>query len=206
MNTKTENRTMIVLKDDNTEDERVCPNYKKIIEISTAVRSKRYTQAQQMLADIQAIGSKIIAPTIQSVAQAGEERILLAVTDITWGMLEPHFSSMKLASMRCGVADLIKRVHWHVPAVTILDYVSLSSSMTDMPAVVRACVALGTRVVVVNCSSEHEARTMIKYGAADCLPSLEIAGAIDTLKSSTGTLITQVQMGTAGSWWKRILG
>ncbi len=184
----------------------VFPDFKKIIERATAVRSKRYTQAQQMLADIQAIGSKIIAPTIQSVAQAGEERILLAVTDITWGMLDPHFSSLKLASMRCGVTDLIKRVHWHVPAVTILDYVSLSGSMTDMPAVVRACVALGTRVIVVNCPSENEARTMIKYGAADCLPSLEITGAIDTLKSSTETLITQVQMGTGGSWWKRILG
>jgi len=184
----------------------VFPDFKKIIERATAVRSKRYTQAQQMLADIQAIGSKIIAPTIQSIAQAGEERILLAVTDMTWGMLEPHFSSMKLASMRCAVTDLIKRVHWHVPAVTILDYVSLSGSMTDMPAVVRACVALGTRVIVVNCPSENEARTMIKYGAADCLPSLEITGAIDSLKSSTGTLITQVQMGTGGSWWKRILG
>src|SRR5207253_7992163 len=84
----------------NTLSPSVFPDFKKIIERSTAVRSKRYTQAQQMLADIQAIGSKIIAPTIQSVAQAGEERILLAVTDITWGMLEPHFSSMKLASMR----------------------------------------------------------------------------------------------------------
>jgi serine/threonine protein kinase/class 3 adenylate cyclase len=184
----------------------VFPDFKKIIERATAVRSKRYTQAQQMLADIQAVGGKIIAPTIQSVAQAGEERILLSVTDATWAMLEPHFSSIKVVSMRCVVTDLIKRVHWHVPAVTILDYLSLSGSMADMPAVVRACVALGTRVIVVNCPSEHEARTMIKYGAADCLPSLEIAGAIDTLKSSTETLITQVQMGSGGSWWKRILG
>src|SRR5947207_156330 len=104
----------------------IFPDFKKIIERATAVRSKRYTQAQQMLADIQAIGARIIGPTIQSVAQAGEERILLGVTDITWGMLEPHFTSMKLASMRCAVTDLIKRVHWHVPAVTILDYVSLS--------------------------------------------------------------------------------
>ena len=184
----------------------VFPDFKKIIERATAVRSKRYTQAQQMLADIQAIGAKIIGPTIQSVAQAGEERILLGVTDITWGMLEPHFTSMKLASMRCAVTDLIKRVHWHVPAVTILDYVSLSGSMADVPAVVRACVALGTRVIVVNCPSESEAQAMIKYGAADCLPSLEMMGAIDTLKLSTETLITQVQMGSAGSWWKRILG
>ena len=63
-----------------------------------------------------------------------------------------------------------------------------------------------TRVVVVNCPSEAEARTMLKYGAADCLPSLELPGAVDTLKSSVETLITQVQMGGGGAWWKRILG
>ena len=113
---------------------------------------------------------------------------------------------MKVVSTRCAITDLIKRVHWHVPAVTILDYVSLASSMTDIPAVVRACVALGTRIIVINCPSEAEARTMIKCGAADCLPSLEIPGAVDTLTSSTETLITQVQMGSGGSWWKRILG
>src|SRR5436190_20536138 len=113
---------------------------------------------------------------------------------------------MKLSSMRCAVTDLIKRVHWHVPAVTILDYVSLTGSMSDAPALVRACVALGTRVIVVNCPSEAEARTMLKYGASDCTPTLALPGVIDTLKSSTETLITQVQMGGGGSWWKRILG
>jgi class 3 adenylate cyclase len=182
------------------------PDFKKIIERAAAPRQKRYSRASDMLGDIQEIGSKIIAPTIQSVAQAGEERILLAVTDATWAMLETPFASMKVASTRCAVSDLIKRVHWHVPAVTILDYVSLAASMSDVPAVVRACVALGTRVIVINCPSETEARAMTKCGAADCLPSLEIAGAIDTLKSSTETLITQVQMGSGGSWWKRILG
>jgi hypothetical protein len=61
-------------------------------------------------------------------------------------------------------------------------------------------------VIVINCPSETEARTMIKCGAADCLPSLDVAGAVDTLTSSTETLITQIQMGNGGSWWKRILG
>src|SRR3989441_3922876 len=117
----------------------VFPDFKRIIERATAVRSKRYTQAQQMLDDIQETGSKSIAPYNQSVAQAGEERILLCVTDSVWAMLEAPFAAMKLASMRCTVTDLIKRVHWHVPAVTILDHVSLSSSMTEGPAVVRAC-------------------------------------------------------------------
>jgi serine/threonine protein kinase len=182
------------------------PDFKKIIERATAVRSKRYSQAAEMLQDIQRIGSRIIAPTIQSMAQAGEERILLAVTDSAWNTLEVPFSSMKLASMRCSVPDLIKRVHWHAPAVTIIDYVALSGSMSDAPALVRACRALGTRVIVVNCPSEAEARIMLKYGAADCLPSLAVPGAVDTLKSSVETLITQVQMGGGGAWWKKILG
>lgn len=181
-------------------------DFKKVIERATAPRAKRYSQASEMLEDIQEIGSKIIAPTIQSVAQAGEERILLAVTDAAWAMLERPLASMKVVSTRCAITDLIKRVHWHVPAVTILDYISLANSMTDIPAVVRACVALGTRVIVINCPSEAEARPMIKCGAADCLPSLEIPGAVDTLTASTETLITQVQMGSGGSWWKRILG
>ena len=182
------------------------PDFRKIIERATAVRAKRYTQANEMLEDIQRIGAKIIAPTIQSMAQAGEERILLAVADPTSKLIEAPFSTMKVEGMRCTVPDLIKRVHWHVPAVTILDYVSLAASMSDAPALVRACQALGTRVIVVNCPSEAEARTMLKHGAADCLPSLEIPGAVDTLKSSVETLITQVQMGSGGAWWKRILG
>jgi len=159
-----------------------------------------------MLEDIQKIGSKIIAPTIQSVAQAGEERVLVCVTDSAWPLLEGPFATMKVTVNRCSVNDLIKRVHWHVPAVTILDYISLAGSMSDAPALVRACVTLGTRVIVVNCPSEAEARTMIKGGAADCMPALEVTGAVDTLKSSTETLITQVQMGGGGKWWKRILG
>jgi serine/threonine protein kinase/class 3 adenylate cyclase len=184
----------------------VFPDFKKIIERAIAPRSKRYGQAGEMLEDIQRIGAKVIAPTIQSVAQAGEERILVCATDFVWSLIETPFTSAKLATMRCTVPDLIKRVHWHVPAVTILDYVSLAGSISDAQALVRACVALGTRVIAVNCPSEAEARTMLKYGASDCLPSLEIPGAVDTLKSSTETLITQVQMGSGGSWWKRILG
>jgi serine/threonine protein kinase/class 3 adenylate cyclase len=184
----------------------IFPDFKKIIERATATRPKRYTKASEMLEEVQQVGSKVIAPTIQSVAQAGEERILLAVTDETWNKLEADVTSMKVAGMRCTVAGLIKRVHWHVPAVTILDYVSLAESMTDIPAVVRACVALGTRIIVINCPSESEARMMLKCGAADCLPLLDVPGAVDTLKSSAETLITQVQMGSGGSWWKRILG
>lgn len=184
----------------------VFPDFRKIIERATAQRGKRYSQAAEMMEDIQKIGAKVIAPTIQSVAQAGEERILVSVTDAVWSLIEAPLTSAKLAMMRCSVADLIKRVHWHVPAVTILDYVSLAGSMSEAQAIVRACVALGTRVIVVNCPSEAEARTMLKYGASDCLPSLEIPGGVDTLKSSTETLITQVQMGSGGSWWKRILG
>jgi class 3 adenylate cyclase len=182
------------------------PDFRKIIERATAPRPRRYGKAVEMLEDIQRVGSRIIAPTIQSMAQAGEERILLAVTDAAWSTLEAPVASMRLASMRCTVPDLIKRVHWHAPAVTIIDYVALSGSMSDAPALVRACQALGTRVVVVNCPSEAEARTMLKYGAADCLPALEISGAVETLKSSVETLITQVQMGGGGAWWKKLLG
>jgi serine/threonine protein kinase/class 3 adenylate cyclase len=184
----------------------IFPDFKKIIERAVAPRQKRYSKASEMLEEIRQVGSKIIAPTIQSMAQAGEERILVAVMDTTWQILEAPFSLMKVVCTRSTVTDLIKRVHWHVPAVTILDYVSLASSMTDIPAVVRACVALGTRVIVINCPSETEARVMIKCGAADCLPTIEMPGAVDTLKSSTETLIAQVQMGSGGSWWKRILG
>src|SRR5207248_6427860 len=89
------------------------PGFKKVIERATASRSRRYSQASEMLEDIQEIGSKIIAPTIQSVAQAGEERILLAVTDEAWAVLERHFALMKVVSTRCAITDLIKRVHWH---------------------------------------------------------------------------------------------
>jgi class 3 adenylate cyclase len=184
----------------------IFPDFKKIIERAIAPRQKRYSKASEMLHDVQQVGSKVIAPTIQSMAQAGEERILVSVTDATWQVLETPFASMKVTATRCTINDLIKRVHWHVPAVTILDYVSLAGSMSDIPAVVRACVALGTRVIVINCPSESEARVMLKCGAADCLPSIEIPGAVDTLKSSTETLIAQVQMGSGGSWWKRILG
>src|SRR5207244_5443387 len=89
----------------------IFPDFKKIIERAIAPRQKRYSKASEMLEDVQEVGSKIIAPTIQSMAQAGEERILLAVTDAAWTMLETPFSSMKVTSTRCGVPELIKRVH-----------------------------------------------------------------------------------------------
>jgi hypothetical protein len=158
-----------------------------------------------MLDDIRRIGAKIIAPTIQSIAQSGEERIVAAVTDDAWKLLEPAFGSMKIMAVQCKITELIKRVHWNVPAVTVLDFVAMANAAADATAVVRACTALGTRSIVINCPSEAEARVMLKHGAADCLPSLTIPGAVDTLKTSIETLIAQVQMG-GGSWWKRILG
>src|SRR5207253_4729788 len=57
----------------------IFPDFKKIIERATAPRQKRYSEASEMLEQIQELDKKVIAPTIQSVAQAGEERILLAV-------------------------------------------------------------------------------------------------------------------------------
>lgn len=181
------------------------PDFKKVIERSTAARAKRYATAEEMLEDIRRIGAKIIAPTIQSIAQAGEERILVCVTDGAWQMLEAPLKALQTMLVQARVAELIKRVHWNVPAVTVLDFTAMANAAADANALVRACQALGTRVVVVNCPSEAEARTMLKNGAADCVPSLDIPGAIDTLQTSIATLMAQVQMGS-GPWWKRILG
>src|SRR5260370_13305472 len=100
----------------------IFPDFKKIIERAIAPRSKRYSKAFEMLEDIQEVGAKIIAPTIQSVAQAGEERILLAVTDAAWAVIQPAIAAMKVTGTRCTVAELIQRVSWHVPALTILAY------------------------------------------------------------------------------------
>src|SRR5439155_12888118 len=83
----------------------IFPDFKKIIERAIAPRQKRYSKASEMLEDVQEVGSKIIAPTIQSMAQAGEERILLAVTDASWAILEPAFAQMKVTSTRCTVID-----------------------------------------------------------------------------------------------------
>ena len=157
-----------------------------------------------MLEDIRKLGAKIIAPTIQSIAQSGDERILFAVTDSTWKTIEEPLKTLK-GVVRCSIVDLVKKVHWYVPSVTVLDYSAISSSGTDAVSILRACNALGTRPIVVNCSSESEARPLLKAGAADCLASLEIPGAIDGLKTSIETLIMKVQLG-GGAWWKRVLG
>jgi serine/threonine protein kinase/class 3 adenylate cyclase len=182
------------------------PEFKKIVERAIAPRQKRYASAEEMLVDLEKLRGKVIGPTIQSVAQTGEERVLMAVTESTWTPLEAPFGAAKLMTVRCDAKDLIKKVHWHVPAVTVLDFTAFSSTMTDIPAQIRACQALGTRVIVINCPSEAEARVYLKNGAADCLPSITIHGAVETLKSSIETLITQVQLGTGSSWWKKILG
>ena len=49
----------------------------------------------------------------------------------------------------------------------------------------------------------HEPHALIKN--IDLSKALEVPGVIDTLKSSTEILITQVQTG-GGKWWKKILG
>ena len=180
------------------------PELIKIIERATAPRSKRYSRAEEMLEDIRKLGAKIIAPTIQSIAQAGDERILFAVTDSTWTAIEEQLKTLK-SVVRCSIADLVKKVHWYVPSVTVLDYPAIAGSGTDAVSILRACAALGTRTIVVNCPSESEARPLLKAGAADCLASLEIPGAIDGLKTSIETLIMKVQLG-GGAWWKRVLG
>lgn len=182
------------------------PEFKKIIERAIAPPQKRYSQAEEMMEDIEKLRVKIIGPTIQNMAQTGEERVLLAITEDSWKVLEAPLTSTKVVSIRCNAHETIKRVHWNVPAVTVLDYPAFTGVLIDIPSQIRACQALGTRVIVINCPSESEARTFLKSGAADCLPSLEYPGAIDTLKTSIETLITQVQMGSGGSWWKKILG
>lgn len=180
------------------------PELVKIIERATASRAKRYSRAEEMLEDIRKIGSKIIAPTIQSIAQTGDERILFAVSDPTWWLLEEPLKGLKSA-VRCKIADVVKKVHWYVPSVTVIDYIALAGSSTDPISILRACTALGTRTIVINCPSEAEARPLLKAGAADCLASLEMPAAIDGLKTSIETLIMRVQLG-GGAWWKRVLG
>jgi hypothetical protein len=180
------------------------PEFKKIIERATAVRSKRYSRAEEMLEDIRRLGAKIIAPTIQSIAQSGDDRVLFAVTDGTWTAIEAPLKTVK-GAVRCSMADIVKKVHWYVPSVTVLDYSAIAGSSTDAVSILRACTALGTRTIVINCPSEAEARPLLKAGAADCLASLEIPGAIDGLRTSIETLIMKVQLG-GGAWWKRVLG
>ena len=77
--------------------------------------------------------------------------------------------------------------------------------MSSVPEQVHACGALGPKVVVVNCGSIDEAQDMLKAGAADCTASLEAPQAIEALTMSVDTLITQIQLGTGKSWWKRII-
>ncbi len=87
----------------------------------------------------------------------------------------------------------------HLEKINRGDIHALAKSETAATLLPGCCFHLGLQHYA-------PARELIKAGAADCLPSLEITGAVDTLKSSVETLITQVQMGGGGSWWKRILG
>ena len=60
-------------------------------------------------------------------------------------------------------------------------------------------------VIMTGYATTAGAVELMKAGAADCLASLEIPGAIDGLKTSIETLIMKVQLG-GGAWWKRVLG
>ena len=181
------------------------PDFVKIIDRAIADRSKRYSVPEEMLGDLRSMGSKILASTIQSIAQAGEERVLVASEDSGWAMLEPALKARKLEATRCKMDDLLKSIHWNVPAVTVLDFALLATSTSSVPDQVRACTALGTKVIVTNCGSITEAQDMMKAGASDCTASLEAPQAIEALTMSVDTLITQIQLGTGKSWWKRII-
>ena len=181
------------------------PEFIKIIDRAIADRSKRYSAPEEMLGDIRSMGAKVLGSTIQSVAQSGEERVLVASEDSSWAILEPVLKARKVDPTRCTLDDLLKSVHWHIPAVTVLDFTLLATSTSSVPDLVRACSVLGTKVIVTNCGSITEAKDMIAAGASDCTASLEAPQAIEALTMSIDTLITQIQMGTGKSWWKRIL-
>ena len=181
------------------------PDFVKIMGRSIADRSKRYSTPDEMLEDLRSMGSKVLGSTIQSVAQSGEERVLVAAEDSSWAILEPALAERKLNTMRCGLNELLKQIHWNIPAVTVLDFTLLATSMSSVPEQVHACSTLGTKVVVINCGSINEAQDMLKAGAADCTASLESPQAIEALTMSVDTLITQIQLGTGKSWWKRII-
>src|SRR5262249_12153547 len=137
------------------------PEPVQIIERATAPRSRRYSRAEEMFADIRKIGAQIIATTIQRIAQTGDEGILSAVSDATSKMLEEPLKSLK-STVRCKITDLVKKVHWYVPSVTVIDYVALAGLGTDPVSILRACTALGTRTIIINCPSETEARPLLK--------------------------------------------
>ncbi len=181
------------------------PDFVKIVGRAIADRSKRYSAPEEMLGDLRSMGAKVLGSTIQSIAQSGEERVLVAVEDPSWAILEPALKARKVDPLRCKLDDLLKSVHWHIPAVTVLDFTLLATSMSSVPDQVRACSALGTKVIVTNCGSINEAQDMMKAGAADCTASLDAPQSMEALTMSIDTLITQIQLGTGKSWWKRIL-
>ena len=181
------------------------PDFVRIIDRAIADRSKRYSVPEEMLGDIRSMGAKVLGSTIQSVAQSGEERVLVASEDSSWAIIEPALKARKVDPTRCKLDDLLKSVHWHIPSVTVLDFTLLATSTSSVPDLVRACSVLGTKVIVTNCGSITEAKDMIAAGASDCTASLEAPQAIEALTMSIDTLITQIQLGTGKSWWKRIL-
>ena len=181
------------------------PDFVKIIARAIAERPKRYSTPEDMLGDLHGMASKVLSSTIESIAQSGEERVLVAVEDSSWSIMEPALEARKFINIRCGLDNILKYVHWHIPAVTVLDAALLNSSGIDVNERVAACSALGTRVIVINCGAIEEAQNLIKNGAADCTAAIGAPQSLEALTMSIDTMITQIQLGSGKSWWKRIL-
>ena len=181
------------------------PGFVKIIARAITDRSKRYSSPDEMLEELRGMSPKVLESTMQLIAQSGEERILVVAEDSSWSTLQAMLEADKLIAIRCHLDELLKQVHWHIPAVTILDFGLLATSMSSVPEQVRASSALGTKVIVVNCGTINEAQDMLKAGAADCTASLEAPQSMEALSLSIETLMAQIHLGTGKSWWKRIL-
>ena len=181
------------------------PDFVKIIARAIADRSKRYATPDEMLEELHGMSSKVLESTIATIAQAGEERILVAAEDSSWSRLQPILEADNVTVMRCRLDELLKQVHWQVPAVSILDFTLLATSMSSVPDQVRACSVLGTKVVVVNCGTINEAKDMLEAGASDCTASLEAPQSGEALELAISTLMAQIQLGSGKSWWKRTI-
>ena len=181
------------------------PNFVKIIARAIADRSKRYSSPEEMLEELRGMGSRVLESTMQIIAQSGEERILVAAEDAAWETLQTMLEANNITAMRCRLDELLKQVHWQVPSVTILDFTMLATSLSSVPEQVRACSALGTKVIVVNCGTITEAQDMLDAGAADCTASLEAPQSAEALSLAINTLMAQIQLGSGKSWWKKII-
>ena len=181
------------------------PGFVKIIARAIADRSKRYSSPEEMLEELRGMGSKVLESTMQIIAQSGEERILVAAEDASWETLKTMLEASSITAMRCPLDELLKQVHWQVPSVTILDFTLLATSMSSVPEQVRACSALGTKVIVVNCGTITEAQDMLAAGAADCTAALDAPQCAEALSLAINTLMAQIQLGGGKSWWKKII-